>query len=115
MSEMICMFLNMLERGSGIKVDTNHLQISLVVCQTRAILLIAKHISSWHITHNSSIAGSDATPCKLIFTRTEARLPFLCLPFNKPIHSIKILVSVTQYSLQEKMHAVWFIAGLYCT
>lgn len=40
----VCFFEHMLERGSGIKVDTNHLQISLVVCQTRAFLLPAKHI-----------------------------------------------------------------------
>lgn len=60
----------------------------------RSPLLFAKHVpfyslqsifSSWHITHNSSIAGSDATPCKLIFTRTRARLPFICLPLTNSL------------------------------
>jgi len=66
--------------SSRIKGDTNHLQISAVGCQTRAVLLLAKQF--WLLAHHilSRAAGSDATPCKLIFTRTRARLPFLYLP-----------------------------------
>lgn len=43
--EMACVFFElMLERDSGIKLDTNHLQISVDVFQTHAVLLLAKHI-----------------------------------------------------------------------
>lgn len=92
----------MLERGSGIKADTNNLQISFGVSQTHAVLLLAKHI--WHtMAHRtySSIAGSDATPCELIFTRTGARLPFLCLPLTNTLFQTHLFHQNIAHTLQH--------------